>query len=124
MPDRFSPRAARRSAPARTVESREPAICRSLESASAAPPLNSGFSAGAKPADSAAGTAGGAGSQATALADSAFMSVLLNVKRAVPAGTAPSGRRRRRQDQVLATLPRFSSRDRLGRDEVRDRALR
>jgi plasmid stability protein len=41
-------------------------------------------------------------------------------------GTAETDfeRRRRLQDQVLATVPRFSARDRLTRDEVHDRALR
>lgn len=33
-------------------------------------------------------------------------------------------RRRRLQDEVLATLPRFSASDRLTRDQVHDRALR
>jgi hypothetical protein len=44
----------------------------------------------------------------------------------IEAGTAETDfeRRRRLQDQVLATLPRFSARDRLTRDEVHDRALR
>ena len=41
-------------------------------------------------------------------------------------GTAETDfeRRRRLQDQVLATLSRFSARDRLTREEVHDRALR
>jgi plasmid stability protein len=41
-------------------------------------------------------------------------------------GTAETDfeRRRRLQDQVLASLPHFSARDRLTRDEVHDRAVR
>ena len=44
----------------------------------------------------------------------------------IEAGSAETDfeRRRRLQDQVLATLPRFSARDRLAREEVHDRALR
>lgn len=44
----------------------------------------------------------------------------------IEAGTAETDfeRRRRLQDQVLATLSGFSARDRLTRDEVHDRALR
>jgi plasmid stability protein len=44
----------------------------------------------------------------------------------IEAGTAETDfeRRRRLQDEVLATLARFSARDRLTREEVHDRALR
>jgi hypothetical protein len=44
----------------------------------------------------------------------------------IETGTAETDfeRRRRLQDQVLATLSRFSARDGLTRDEVHDRALR
>ena len=44
----------------------------------------------------------------------------------IEAGTAETDfeRRRRLQDQVLATVSRFSARDRLTREEVHDRALR
>jgi plasmid stability protein len=44
----------------------------------------------------------------------------------IEAGTAETDfeRRRRLQDQVLATLSRFSAGDRLTREEAHDRALR